>query len=201
MPEEQTEQLLTIKEFAERAGVSTQAIYAACKGRLQPFCKQVGKKTKLFATGLQIYQPSDTSTSQAFEEEIVQPFCNQDCKPSCKVGFKNLQPEIAKLQAELQGVQATLQEREQLLTAYKEEVETLQQSLTDLRQQVTAKDRQIADLTSLLQAAQQSTQAALQATGQAQLIAYQTSQNVAQSRTGGLIARLKAYFQSGRGQS
>ena len=35
--QEQEEKLLTVKEFAAAAGVTTQSVYAACKGRLQPF--------------------------------------------------------------------------------------------------------------------------------------------------------------------
>lgn len=173
------EDLLTVKEFATAAGVTTQSIYAACKGRLQPFCKQVGKKTFIFAAGLQLYKPSSTNASKQNSDEILQ----TDCKPTLQLDFD-------KLQNELQNYKAVANEREKLNTAYKEEIQALSDALEQARQQLAVKDNQIAELTSLLQAAQQSTQAALQATGQAQVIAYHGQQNALESRTGGHIARI-----------
>lgn len=181
--QEQEEKLLSVKEFAAAAGVTTQSIYAACKGRLQPFCKQVGKKTIISAKGLQLYESSNNRGLSGFSESNLQ----ADCKPK-------LQTETAKLQNDLQSCKTILSEREQLLTAYKEEVSTLSGSLEHLQQQLTAKDVQIAELTSLLQTAQQSTQAALQAAGQAQIIAYQGQKKVSEGHSGGLIAKILARF-------
>ncbi len=179
----QEEKLLTVKEFAAAAGVTTQSVYAACKGRLQPFCKQVDKKTLILASGLQFYQNSNGGASPGLDENSLQTNCNLD-----------LQAEIAKLQGELQSCKAVSAEREQLIAAYKEEVLTLSDGLSNLHQQLTMKDAQISELTALLQAAQQSTQAALQAAGQAQIIAYQGQQNATKSHTDGLIARIFSRF-------
>lgn len=181
--QEQEEKLLTVKEFAAAAGVTTQSVYAACKGRLQPFCKQIDKKTLILASGLQLYQASNNGVSPGLEESKLQTNCKSD-----------LQTEIARLQNELQSCKAVAAEREQLIAAYKEEVLTLSGSLGNLQQQLTMKDTQIAELTSLLQAAQQSTQAALQAAGQAQIIAYQGQQSAAKGHTDGLIARIFSRF-------
>lgn len=192
--QEQEEKLLSVKEFAAAAGVTTQSIYAACKGRLQPFCKQVGKKTIISAKGLQLYESSNNRGLSVFSESNLQ----ADCKPNLQTETaklqSTLQAEVAKLQNDLQSCKTILSEREQLLTAYKEEVSTLSGSLEHLQQQLTAKDVQIAELTSLLQTAQQSTQAALQAAGQAQIIAYQGQKNVSEGHSDGLIAKILARF-------
>lgn len=65
---------LTVKEFAELAGVSRQAINNACKGKLADYVKIVDGKKRLHKSGLVLYglpinKPTDKPSSKHIHDE------------------------------------------------------------------------------------------------------------------------------------
>jgi predicted DNA-binding protein YlxM (UPF0122 family) len=133
-----TGDLLTVKEFAAAAGVSTQRIYKAMKTTLQPYIANT-------ENGLTMLK------SDGLREFGLQP-CNpmlqtESCKAqnSNSTGIDgNLSPELA-----TQGLQPRVaSDTDRLIDAQAAEIETLKQQLETLQDQLTAKDTQI----SLLQA-------------------------------------------------
>lgn len=133
-----TGDLLTVKEFAEKAGVSTQRIYKAMKTTLQPYIANT-------ENGLTMLK------SDGLREFGLQP-CNPMLQTkSCKAQSSNntgidgnLSPELA-----TQGLQPRVaSDTDRLIDTQAAEIETLKQQLETLQDQLTAKDKQI----SLLQA-------------------------------------------------
>lgn len=53
-------QYISVKEFAERAGVTTQAVYQRLDKDLKKYCKIEGKYRKLDIEGLNLYQKEES---------------------------------------------------------------------------------------------------------------------------------------------
>ena len=65
--------LLTVKEFAERAGVSTQAIYQRIDKDLQGYCKMIGKRKMIDIAGLELFQKQEPlqEESKDLDKDLV----------------------------------------------------------------------------------------------------------------------------------
>lgn len=133
-----TGDLLTVKEFAAAAGVSTQRIYKAMKTTLQPYVANT-------ENGLTMLK------SDGLREFGLQP-CNPMLQTeSCKAQSSNntgidgdLSPELA-----TQGLQPRVaSDTDRLIDTQAAEIETLKAELESLHTELAAKDTQI----SLLQA-------------------------------------------------
>lgn len=132
-----TGDLLTVKEFAEKAGVSKQRIYKLMVDSLQPYTiKQENGYTLIKAEGLKVFgmyaelKPCNDTGLKPCNDEQTQAGSGID--PN---SVETLQPSRVE----------TLQ---QLIDTQTAEIETLKQQLETLQDQLTAKDTQI----SLLQA-------------------------------------------------
>ncbi len=137
-----TGDLLTVKEFAEKAGVSTQRIYKAMKTTLQPYIANTENGvTILKSDGLREF---GINHSLQLCNDVLQ---TQGCKAQSteNTGLDgNLSPELA-----TQGLQPRVaSDTDRLIDTQAAEIETLKQQLETLQDQLTAKDKQI----SLLQA-------------------------------------------------
>ena len=137
-----TGDLLTVKEFAAAAGVSTQRIYKAMKTTLQPYIANTENGvTMLKSDGLREF---GINHSLQLCNDVLQ---TQGCKAqsSSSTGIDgNLSPELA-----TQGLQPRVaSDTDRLIVTQAAEIETLKQQLETLQDQLTAKDTQI----SLLQA-------------------------------------------------
>ena len=142
------DQYLTVKQFAEQAGVSTQRIYQLLTKSLQPFCKSEGGVKYISIEGL-----------SAFNKEHLQEVAKD--LPS------NLQP-LAK-----EFKESETSENEFL----KETIETLRQQLAVKDEQIAAKDEQLAakdkqleDLTATLRSSQEQQKALTDALTAAQAL-------------------------------
>lgn len=116
--------LLTVKEFAEKAGVSTQAIYQRLDKDLQGYCKMIGKRKMIDIAGLELFQKQES-----LQEE------NKDLD-------KDL---IKALQATLQTLTAQLEVKDKQIAALNERLAeahaTISQShyiAAQAQQQITA---------------------------------------------------------------
>lgn len=137
-----TGDLLTVKEFAAAAGVSTQRIYKAMKTTLQPYIANTENGlTMLKSDGLREF---GINHSLQLCNDVLQ---TQGCKAQSteNTGLDgNLSPELA-----TQGLQPRVaSDTGRLIDTQAAEIETLKQQLETLQDQLTAKDKQI----SLLQA-------------------------------------------------
>lgn len=137
-----TGDLLTVKEFAAAAGVSTQRIYKAMKTTLQPYIANTENGvTMLKSDGLREF---GINHSLQLCNDVLQ---TQGCKAQSteNTGLDgNLSPELA-----TQGLQPRVaSDTDRLIDTQAAEIETLKQQLETLQDQLTAKDKQI----SLLQA-------------------------------------------------
>ncbi len=120
------EQYLTVKQFAEKAGVSTQRIYQLLTKSLQPFCKSEGGVKYLSIEGLSVFN-----------------------KVPLQAVAKDLPSDLQLLAKDFKEDETS--ENELL----KETIEALRQQLAVKDEQLAAKDKQIEDLTAILRSSQE----------------------------------------------
>ena len=123
---------ISVKEFAERAGVSPQAIYQRLEKDLQTYCKVVGKRKNVDTKALELFNTKPAY--QAVDKEL------QDTLKDIANHFKSEK-------------QDNSNDSEVLLL--KELVNTLQDSLITLKDQINVKDNQIKELNARLKEANQ----------------------------------------------
>lgn len=133
-----TGDLLTVKEFAQAAGVTTQRIYKLMKTTLQPYVANTENGlTMLHCDGLREFglQPCNPmlQTESCKEQSSSNAENNGDLSP--ELATQGLQPRVAS-------------DKERLIDIQAAEIETLKQQLETLQTELTAKNTQI----SLLQA-------------------------------------------------
>ena len=132
--EQEQAQYLTVRQFADRAGVSTQRVYKALQSGLQQYCKLEGNKKYISSEGLRLFQKSD-----------CQPIANElatDTKRVDNQSEKQSQEQAAVSSAAVvaEALQAT--------------IDALTEQLAVKDEQISAKDRQISELTTALTTAQ-----------------------------------------------
>ena len=95
-------ELLTIKEFAEAAGVSSQAVYQRLTKSLQPYVVELNGKKHLKREALALF---DGAEAKAENKEVEQDSINLD-----KELIKTLQATISILQGQLETKDAQISE-------------------------------------------------------------------------------------------
>ena len=116
-------QYISIKEFAERAGVSTQAIYQRLTKDLQSYCKEVKGKKCL-----------DTAALELFGVDTLQSDCKEvakDLPSDCKEVASDLQSTLA---ATITALQAQLAVKDEQLAAKDQQIEKLTTALLNEQQ-------------------------------------------------------------------
>lgn len=116
-------QYISIKEFAERAGVSTQAIYQRLTKDLQSYCKEVKGKKCL-----------DTAALELFGVDTLQSDCKEvasDLPSDCKEVASDLQSTLA---ATIAALQAQLAVKDEQLAAKDQQIEKLTTALLNEQQ-------------------------------------------------------------------
>ena len=135
--------LLTVKEFAEAAGVTVQAIYPRIKGDLKRYFKEENGQKLIDKAGLELFIKS--VPLKDFKE------LENDFKELEK-SFKETLNQIKELEKELESSNKELEKQleiKEIETAGKDKIiETRADEIETLKQQLTEKDKQI----SLLQA-------------------------------------------------
>lgn len=123
---------ISVKEFAERAGVSTQAIYQRIDKDLQGFCKVVGKKKMLDIAGLELFQKQEPlqAESKPLEADLL------------KTMQATLQALTAQLEIKDKQLQQAAEEKAELLQRLKDAQASEQQAHAlhagTMQQQITA---------------------------------------------------------------
>lgn len=138
---------LTVKEFAEQANISQQAVYKQINGRLKPFMYNInGQKVieaaaleKFYSTqGVQPTNPDTTAQNLDFQPKVVQSQTTENQPETRNQKEKELERKIEQLQEQLKKI-----------------IENEQEEKLFLRDQIKEKDRQIEHLTENLKMAQQ----------------------------------------------
>ena len=129
MEQEQQVQYLTVRQFADAAGVSTQRVYKALQTSLQPYLKESEGKKYMSSDGLRLFPRSD-------------------CQPVANELATNMQPVDNQLQLESQPVAPAE------IDILRQTIDTLTAQLAVKDEQISAKDRQISELTTALTSAQ-----------------------------------------------
>ena len=145
---------LSVKEFAEAAEISQQAVYKQLNGRLKPFIKSKGKKKLIAAAALEEFYSIDDSENSTQVEKVEQ--------PNSTLKNQDIQPKVEEVE-QLDSTEKTDDKRQQLL---EDQIKELQRQIQEilkneqeekqfLRDQIKQKDKQIESLTDNLMIAQQ----------------------------------------------
>lgn len=120
------EEYLTVKEFADRAGISVQAVYQRLNKDLKPFLKLFKGKKTLNSKGLELF--STTETFKAVE---------QDFKANFKSTLKSLNSQLDAKDKQINdlnerlGQALKLNENQQILLRNEQEKSVLLQHLVE----------------------------------------------------------------------
>lgn len=156
---------ISVKDFASRAGVSTQRIYQMLGKELKPYCKTVDGRKYIDIDGLQLFEgvPKDTPPKQNVENTDTKYFAS------------TLQALAKDLASALQPNTNSLNDTVAALTA--------QLAVKD--EQLKAKDKQIEQLTAALQSSQEQQSALVTALTAAQALHAGTIQERLTEHSGG----------------
>ena len=138
------QQYLTVKQFAERAGVSTQRIYQLLTKSLQEFCKTENGTKYISVAGLSV-----------FSKPALQPLA-KDLPSNLQGLAKDLPSDLQEkdtLETEL--LKETIEALRQQLTVKDGQLAAMDAQLSVKDEQLAAKDKQLADLTAALVSAQE----------------------------------------------
>ena len=149
---------LTVKQFADRAGVSTQAVYKQIANRLQPSCKEENGRRFIHSDALRFFTGADGLQPNGQEvDNGLQPLPTEEAE--------KLRQELELLTAKLQRTEADLTAaREQrdaaerkaaAADAERKRADAAEAQLAVKDQQIAAKDKLLDNLTTSLQTAQQ----------------------------------------------
>ena len=152
------QQYLTVKQFAERAGVSTQRIYQLLTKSLQEFCKTENGTKYISVAGLSVFSkpalqplakdlPSDL---QGLAKDLPSDLQEKD---TLETGL--LKETIEALRQQLTVKDGQLAAMDAQLSVKDEQLATKDVQLSVKDEQLAAKDKQIADLTAALVSAQE----------------------------------------------
>lgn len=146
---------LTVKQFADRAGVSTQAVYKQIANRLQPSCKEENGRRFIHSDALRFFTGAEGLQPNGQEvDNGLQPLPTEEAE--------KLRQELERLTAKLQRTEADLTAaREQrdaaerkaaAADAERKRADAAEAQLAVKDQQIAAKDKQLDNLTTSLQA-------------------------------------------------
>ena len=138
------QQYLTVKQFAERAGVSTQRIYQLLTKSLQEFCKTENGTKYISAAGLSV-----------FSKTALQPLA-KDLPSNLQELAKDLPSDLQEKEIlETELLKETIEALRQQLTVKDGQLAAMDAQLSVKDEQLAAKDKQLADLTAALVSAQE----------------------------------------------
>jgi vacuolar-type H+-ATPase catalytic subunit A/Vma1 len=154
--------LLTVKEFAELAGVSRQAVNSACKRKLTEYVNIVDGQKRLHKDGLELYGL-------------------QLSKPTCKLNSKlRVNQPSTSLHDESDNVIDTLKQLEKQMDILERQSRIFEKQLDIKDNQLKAKDRQLEEMSERLKEAHELNRNNQILLGQQQKLLEQFEQPVAQ---------------------
>ena len=145
------QEYLSVRQFAKRAGVTTQRIYQMMNKSLKSYCKVEDGKKYISADGLKIFERAEV------EKNSLQEVARDLPRPK----FRSCTPPKDNFQEESNP-------NEQIT---KETIHVLQEQLAIKDKQIDEKDKQIAELAAMLRNSQEQQAALVQALTAAQALA------------------------------
>lgn len=141
------EKLYTVKDFAEQANISQQAVYKQINSRLKPFIHTVNGQKFIEAAALEKF----------YSTQIEQPFNPDSTAKNLDIQPRVVQSDSTVIQPEkVEQKQHELEDQiKELQSQIKQIVENEQEERQFLREQIKQKDKQIESLTENLKIAQQ----------------------------------------------
>lgn len=156
---------LTVKEFADAAKISQQAVYKQISSRLKPYISIVGNQKMIHAAALEKFYPEEENDRKKEVEQPVQPDTTPDIeveqlKPAPDIVVEQpIQPKVAQptpTDKEMERTQQLLEDQiKELQSQMKEIIKNQHEEKEFLRDQIKQKDKQIESLTDNLKMAQQ----------------------------------------------
>lgn len=131
---------IPVKEFAERAGVSTQAIYKAVRkanGKLSPYVIQDGNRYYIKSNALtEVYGvgiiETNLTTNQPTQEVEKQPTLQPTNQPGTNPFTTYLLSQIDELKAEIERYKSIVQEKDRMIAEQNTQMAELTQSMVEL---------------------------------------------------------------------
>lgn len=111
-------QYITIKEFATRAGISTQAVYKKLHGNLQPYLKVVNGKKMLNIQALELFEKKENNNS--VEQQIVNLLQSE---------LKQLNEELVAKNKQIESLTKALDQAQQLHALDKQKILALEDKM------------------------------------------------------------------------
>lgn len=130
-------ELLTIKEFAEVAGVSPQAVYKQLNNKLKPYLTIVDGKKMLNTTAIELFKKPDIKPT--VDSTNIQQLINM------------LQTELNAKNQQIEALQSALDQAQKLNAMDKQQVLLLEDRKQKQDEDLEAKDREIENLKAELQ--------------------------------------------------
>ena len=139
---------LSVKDFASRAGVSTQRIYQMLGKELKMYCKIINKRKCIDADGLRLFEgiPIDLPQKQKTENVATKDFANI-LQAVAKDFATALQPNTDSLNSTMAILEAQLAIKDEQIKAQNEQIKAQ-------NEQIKFQNDQIANLSAALQASQ-----------------------------------------------
>lgn len=183
------QEYLSVRQFAKRAGVTTQRIYQMMNKSLKSYCKVEDGKKYISADGLKIFEKAEVEKNslQEVARDLPRPkfrSCNSENtvynadfpKENNEIAEENLQglakdlprPNFRSCNPLKDNLQEESNPNEQIT---KETIHVLQEQLAVKDKQIDEKDKQIAELTAMLKNSQEQQAALVQALTAAQALA------------------------------
>ena len=183
------QEYLSVRQFAKRAGVTTQRIYQMMNKSLKSYCKVEDGKKYISADGLKIFERAEMEKNslQEVASDLPRPnfrSCNSENtaynadfpKENNETAEKDLQglakdlprPNFGSCNPLKDNLQEKSNSNEQIT---KETIHVLQEQLAIKDKQIDEKDKQIAELTAMLKNSQEQQDALVQALTAAQALA------------------------------
>ncbi len=183
------QEYLSVRQFAKRAGVTTQRIYQMMNKSLKSYCKVEDGKKYILADGLKIFEKAEVEKNslQEVARDLPRPkfrSCNSENtaynadfpKEKNEIAEENLQglakdlprPKFRSCTPPKDNFQEESNPNEQIT---KETIHVLQEQLAVKDKQIDEKDKQIAELTAMLKNSQEQQAALVQALTAAQALA------------------------------
>ena len=166
------EEYYSIKEFAEKANISQQAVYKQLAGRLEPYVILEGKQKKIKAAALKEFYSTQSQKVEQPIQPVEQPRVELVENPEPEGTREDMQGAAVEqpIQPEFNPnstrVEQPIQPDERQQNELEQKIEELQQQLNKLiqesaeekaflREQIQKKDKQIEDLSESLKREQQ----------------------------------------------
>lgn len=143
----------SIKEFAEKAGVSQSAIYQQLDGRLKPYVITIKGKKRLDAAALREFYEESPQEGENFKEFEANSSFSSRSEADQNENEKKIQANSSQFKSESQVNSSEIELLRSIVQTIQEQLSVKDQQLAAYEEQLANKDKQIADYSERLKEA------------------------------------------------